>query len=134
MQRIDPTKPAVLSPMQRKTPPPRAHVRAVGWQSAHVDGRGESSKMHRHCVFKDRGPNCSARKLKRRSIVMLATSCWRPQAYASARGCVMQKPLVTALRFSVLLLARNSIGLICHGRPPSSVVPFFLHIGFVAEG
>ena len=97
--------------MQRKTPPPRAHVRAVGWQSAHVDGRGESSKMHRHCVFKDRGPNCSARKLKRRSIVMLATSCWRPQAYASARGCVMQKPLVTALRFSALLLARNSRGL-----------------------
>ena len=44
--------------------------------------------MHHHCVFEDRGPNCSAHRLKRRPLIMLATSCWRPQTYASARGCV----------------------------------------------
>ena len=42
--------PAVLSRMQRMTPAdvltPRAHIRAVAWRSAQVDGRGEGSKMH----------------------------------------------------------------------------------------
>ena len=42
--------------------------------------------MHHHCVFEDRGPNCSAHRLKRRPLIMLATSCWRPQTYASARS------------------------------------------------
>ena len=70
--------------------------------------------MHRHCVFEDRGPNCSAHRLKRRPIVMRTTLMWRPQTYASARGCVTHKPRVTPL--SVLLVARNSLGLICHGR------------------
>ena len=66
---------------------------------------------------------------------MLATSCWRPQTYASARGCVMQKPLVTPLRCSVLVVPRNSLGLICHGRSRQcSSGSAFLRIGFVAEG
>ena len=69
--------------------------------------------MHRHCVFEDRGPNCSAHRLKRRPIVMRTTLMWLPQTYAGAHGYVPHKPLVT---LSVLLVARNSLGLICHGR------------------
>ena len=68
---------------------------------------------------------------------MLATSCWRPHTYASARGCVtvMQRPLVTLLRFSVLLVARRLHAWANKRYCPCSSAYVLFYTGFVvAEG